>query len=226
MGRAHMIHAVVQNVQVEHQPIVLEASGKLNGMVVTIFIDPGTIESFISPNSLLKCKLVEIEQNDFDQVEMASGQSQKVECLVQECPLNLGVCITNVNLYVAPLGHYDVIIEMDWLEAHSVMLSCRSKTLHFLSDEGQSTIIHGERRTISLRLISSLQMKRSLRKRCQMYVVMNLNEEEISSFEQYPFFSELSDVFLKELSGSPPKQEIDFSIELKPSIEPISKAPY
>jgi len=82
MGRAHRIHVVVQNRQVEHQSTVLEASSKINGMVVTILIDPGAIESFISPNALLKCKLVEIEQNDFDHVEMASGRSQKVEFLV------------------------------------------------------------------------------------------------------------------------------------------------
>lgn len=44
---------------------------------------------------------------------MALGRSQKVEFLVQECPLDLGVCVTNVNLYVMPLGHYDVIIGMD-----------------------------------------------------------------------------------------------------------------
>lgn len=44
----------------------LEASSKLNGMVVTILIDHGATESFISLNALLKCKLVAIEQNDFD----------------------------------------------------------------------------------------------------------------------------------------------------------------
>jgi len=78
-GRSHRIHAVVQNHQVEHQSTLLEASSKLNGMVVTIFIDFGTTQSFISPNALMKCKLVTIEQNNFNQVQMASGQSQKVE---------------------------------------------------------------------------------------------------------------------------------------------------
>lgn len=92
---------------------MLEASTKLNGMVVTILIDPGATESFISPNALFKCKLVAIEQNDFDKVQMALVRSQKVEFLVQECPLYLGVCVTNVNLYVTPLGQYDVIIRMD-----------------------------------------------------------------------------------------------------------------
>ena len=55
---------------------------------------------------------------------------------MQEYPLELGVCVTNVNLYVTLLGHYDVIIGMDWLEARWAVLSCQSKTLHFFSDEG------------------------------------------------------------------------------------------
>jgi hypothetical protein len=33
-------------------------------------------------------------------------------------------------------------------------------------------------------------------------------------------------VFLNELPGLPPERELDFTIELKPSAEPISKAPY
>ena len=76
-------------------------------------------------------------------------------------------------------------------------------------------VIHGERRPVrpvSLIIISFLQMKRNIRKICQMYAVMTLNEGEISSFEQYPFLSEFSDVFSEELLGLPPKQEIEFSI--------------
>jgi len=51
---------------------VTEASSKLKGMIVTILIDPHAMKSFIFPNSLLKCELVAIEQNDFDQVQLAS----------------------------------------------------------------------------------------------------------------------------------------------------------
>ena len=34
------------------------------------------------------------------------------------------------------------------------------------------------------------------------------------------------DVFLKELSGLPPRREVDFRIELEPRTKQISKAPY
>jgi hypothetical protein len=113
MGRSHRIHATMHNHLVEHQSTVLETLGKLNSMDVTILIDLGASKSFISPNSLIKCKLVEIKKKYFDWVEMASSHSKKLESLVHDFPINLGVCITYVILYVTYLGHYEVIIGMD-----------------------------------------------------------------------------------------------------------------
>ena len=37
---------------------------------------------------------------------------------------------------------------------------------------------------------------------------------------------EFRDVFLDEIPGLPPKQDIDFTIELLPGVAPVSKAPY
>jgi hypothetical protein len=46
------------------------------------------------------------------------------------------------------------------------------------------------------------------------------------SLDQYPVLSEFQDVFPNELPGLPPERELDFTIELKPGAEPISKTPY
>ena len=46
------------------------------------------------------------------------------------------------------------------------------------------------------------------------------------SLDQYPILSEFQDVFPNELPGLPPERELDFTIELKPGAEPISKTPY
>jgi hypothetical protein len=75
-------------------------------------------------------------------------------------------------------------------------------------------VLQGEKRLVSLRLISTFQLKRSLRKRCKMYVMMTLNEGDLSSLDKYPFLLEFADVFLDEFLGLPTKREIDFSIEL------------
>ena len=44
--------------------------------------------------------------------------------------------------------------------------------------------------------------------------------------DQYPVLSEFQDVFPNELPGLPPERELDFTIEIKPSVEPISKTLY
>ena len=53
-----------------------------------------------------------------------------------------------------------------------------------------------------------------------------VNERKGTSLDQYPVLSKFKDVFLNELPGLPPEKEIDFTIELKPSAEPISKTLY
>ena len=44
--------------------------------------------------------------------------------------------------------------------------------------------------------------------------------------EDIRIICEFKDVFPEELLGMPPKRDVDFSIDLVPGIEPISKAPY
>ena len=53
-----------------------------------------------------------------------------------------------------------------------------------------------------------------------------MNERKGPSLDQYPVLSKFKDVFSNELPGLPPERELDFTIELKPSAEPISKTSY
>ena len=43
---------------------------------------------------------------------------------------------TQVKLNVLPLGYYDVLIGMDWMEIHQVILSGFHKTFTCLNDKG------------------------------------------------------------------------------------------
>ena len=46
--------------------------------------------------------------------------------------------VTCVDLNVLPLGSYDVLIGMDWLEVHRVNLDCYHKTFECMDEEGNS----------------------------------------------------------------------------------------
>jgi hypothetical protein len=47
LGKAHRIHAALNNRQEEHQSTMLETSGNVVDQTLSILIDPGATESFI-----------------------------------------------------------------------------------------------------------------------------------------------------------------------------------
>jgi hypothetical protein len=143
MGKAHRIHAAVNNRQAEHQSTVLKTTGIVADQTLSVLIDPGSTESFIFGAALKRIKVRAVKQYDFIFVEMASGAKHKVGGKVTGYTLNLGEFVTRVNLYVTILGSYDVVIGMDWLESHEAILNCKMKRLSLVDDEGQRRVIVG-----------------------------------------------------------------------------------
>jgi hypothetical protein len=88
-------------------------------------------------------------------------------------------------VYVSALETYDLIIEMDWLESHRDMVDCFTKRVLYIDNEGRSVEIHGVRRKVSLRFISSMKVKFCMRQGCRLYVVEAVNEGKGPSFDQY-----------------------------------------
>ena len=134
---------------------------------------------------------------------------------------------TVVKLDVLPLGSYDLLIGMDWLEQHRVILNCYDKTFTCLNSDGKPVSVKGIPRKTTIRKISALQLKRAVRKGCKAYAVtINDKESLIKTYklklEYIPVLREYVDVFPEEILGLPPKRKLDFTIELVPS----SKAPY
>ena len=69
-----------------------------------------------------------------------------------------------VDLNVLPLGSYDVLIGMDWLEAHKVNLDCYNKTFECMDEEGNPIVVKGIPKVISVRQVSTMQLKKFCRK--------------------------------------------------------------
>jgi hypothetical protein len=112
-GKAHQIHAMVNSHQTEHQSTLLETSSTIVDQTLSILIDIGATESFISGVVLKRIKVKLVEQDDFILLEMDFGAKHKVVGKVTGYTLNLRESITRANLYVTILGSYDVMIGMD-----------------------------------------------------------------------------------------------------------------
>lgn len=163
VGRAHWVFAAVDNHQAEHQGTVVETSGALNGTSISILFDFRASNSFISPSVVEHGRLVVARQGIKWQFELASRENVAVESLVQGCNLQIGSLTTTVDLRILPLGSYDVVLGMDWLNAHCAIIDCRHKVVRCVDDVGNQVEIVGIQRPISLCLISAMQLKRCFR---------------------------------------------------------------
>ena len=94
---------------------------------------------------------------------------------------------TQVKLNVLPLGSYDVLIGMDWLEKYQVVLNWFEKTFNFLDDKGERITVKRIPRKVSVRQISALQMKKVVRKCCKVFFVHVINEEHLNKENKLKF---------------------------------------
>ena len=97
LGKAHRIHATVNNHHAEHQSTVLETSCMIDDQNFSVLIDMRATESFIFSVVLKIIKVKAIKQDDFRHVEMASGAKQKVGGKVQDYNIKLGDFVTSLN---------------------------------------------------------------------------------------------------------------------------------
>jgi hypothetical protein len=87
--------------------------------------------------------------------------------------------------------------------------------------------VQGIPREVTVREISALQLKKCYRRGCQIFVahMEETPEDKVPNLEDYVVLKEFDDVF-KEVTGQPPRRDIDFSINLIPGAMPVSMNPY
>lgn len=109
------------------------------------------------------------------------GGRVSVDAFIPSCELNLQSLVTSVDLRVIPLGSYGVVLGMDWLSSHSAHVDCRKKTVECLDDLGRKVEIVGVQRPISLRMISTMQLKWCMRRGYQLFAITLEDVDELES---------------------------------------------
>ncbi|XP_070662361.1 uncharacterized protein [Malus domestica] len=117
----------------------------------------------------------------------------------RDCPVIVERELMEANLIPFNLVELDVILGMDWLSRHNTYIGCGEKLVTF-DRHGQPTIMF------------------------QAYVVTQ--GEPFLHAGDVPVVNEFTDVFPEDLLGLPPTREIEFTIDLLPSTNLISLAPY
>ena len=72
--------------------------------------------------------------------------------------------LKHVNVNIFPLGCYDILIRMDLTKEHTFLLNCFDKTFTCIDNNGNNIKVKGIPRKVTIKEISALQMKKSVRK--------------------------------------------------------------
>ncbi|GJZ94589.1 putative reverse transcriptase domain-containing protein [Tanacetum coccineum] len=141
------------------------------------------------------------------EIEIASGQLVEINKVIRGCKLEIEGHVFNIDLI--PFGHgiFNMIIGMDWLSKHKAEIVCHGKVFRIPLQKGEVLRVIGERPEEKMRHLMSAKAKER-------------KQEEIVMVRNFP------EVFLDDLSGLPPIQEIKFRIELIFGAIPIAKSPY
>jgi hypothetical protein len=132
-----------------------------------------------------------------------------------------------VDLNILPLGSYECLIGMDLLDQHHAILDYHNMTFTCLDEEGSLRRLQGIPRVVTIREISTLQLKRCYRKGCKILAahMEETPKDKVPNLEDYTVLKQFEDV-VKEVPGLPRKRYINFSINLMHGAAPVSKTPY
>jgi hypothetical protein len=143
---------------------VIEVEGKIIHNLVSILIDSGEIHTNIDPKIVDRFHLKKSKLEKSWLVQPAIGTKRRINEIVGDYLINMnGVNIIH-DLNNISLGSYDILIGIDQLDKHHVILYFHNKTFTCLDEEGQQSTLEEIPRPISIREISTLQLKRCFKK--------------------------------------------------------------
>jgi hypothetical protein len=83
-------------------------------------------------------------------VQLATGMKRKVVDFISDYEFSLGGQNIKTNMNILPLGYYDVIIRMDWLERHKAVLYCYEKSLKYKDKNDTARTVQGIQKLVSV----------------------------------------------------------------------------
>jgi hypothetical protein len=162
-GSMIRIYASLENNQVEYQSPLNEVEGKIDNQPIANLIDFLPSHSYINSNIVERFHLQRSKHKKSWLVQLVTGAKRKINELVKDYPICMNGLNTKVYVNIIPLGSYDSLIRMDWLEKHHVVLYCYNKTITCLNEWGKQGKIQGIPRVVAVRKISAMQLKKEFK---------------------------------------------------------------
>ncbi|XP_070014047.1 uncharacterized protein [Nicotiana sylvestris] len=189
---------------------------------VYALIDPGSTFSYVTPFIAMGFRIEPDQLHEPFLVSTPVGESVTTARVYRGCVVTVWGRNTAADLIELGMVDFDVIMVMDWLYSCFAKLDCRTGTIRLefpnepvIEWKGDNVVTRG-------RFISYLKAAKMIKKGCIYHLVrVTDTNAEALSLESVPVVNEFPDVFLDELPGIPPDREIDFGIDVIPSMQPI-----
>jgi hypothetical protein len=168
MGRyVPMIYVALDNKKAEYQSHMIEVEGMINNQTHSyiyhktmkgvsnisiviychslsmILIDSGDSHSYIYPKMVEIFQLPRSKHEKSWLVQLATGVRRKVNEIVKSCLIDMNGLNTRADLNILPLGSYDCLIGMDWMDPHHALLDGHNKAFTCLDEEGNQRKVKG-----------------------------------------------------------------------------------
>ncbi|XP_070678165.1 uncharacterized protein [Malus domestica] len=131
------------------------------------------------------------------------------------------------NLISLDIVYFDGILGTNWLHYNRANIDYFGKTVTFHCPGLPEVSFVGERSGVRRGIIYAVRAKRLLSKGCQGYLAhVVLNDVAFSSVDDVRVVRHFPDAFPDDLPGLPPNQDVEFTIDLLPSTDPISLTLY
>jgi hypothetical protein len=137
MGRnVPRIYAALENKHAEYQSHMIEVEGMINNQTIATLIDSGASHSYIDPKMVESLHFPRRKHEKSWLVQLATRAKRKVDDMVKSCLMDMNGLDTREDMNILPLGLYDCLIGMYWLDQHNSILDSHNKTFTCLDEEG------------------------------------------------------------------------------------------
>ncbi|GJZ68550.1 putative reverse transcriptase domain-containing protein [Tanacetum coccineum] len=132
------------------------------------------------------------------------------------------------------IGSFDVVIGMEWLLKYHALIVCNENIVR-IPFGNEILIVCGDGSNNGhesrLNIISCTKTQKYLLKGCQVFLAhittkKAADKSKEKRLEDVPIVRDFPEVFPEDMSGIPPTRQVEFQIDLIPSVAPVAWAPY
>jgi hypothetical protein len=115
---------------------MIELEGNIDNKPIAILINYGASHSYMDPNIVEIFKLKKCNNEKSWLFQLTTRTKRRINEIVNDFPVNISGINAKEDLNTIPLGSYDCLIGMDWLEKNHAILYCYKKAFTCLDKEG------------------------------------------------------------------------------------------